>query len=206
MIRINLLPVRAQSKRQSGRQWLLLYLFCVGLTGAVMVAVGTFQASNIERLQKRERALRNEVAKYAKYDKMLKNLKNERQSIQEKIRVVQSLQTDRDKMARVLALLSIEVPAERVWFEKVNIDSGRIVLTGVAMSNEAIVEFMRNLEASPYIVKGTVNLAHSRRKVKSSKKLREFQLSCRFQPYSGVQQGLQQSPVAEPGDKAAPAG
>jgi type IV pilus assembly protein PilN len=60
----------------------------------------------------------------------------------------------------------------------------------VALSNESIADFMRNLESSPYVEKGSVNLTHSRQKVISNMKLREFQVTYRFYPFSEVQKQL----------------
>ena len=45
---------------------------------------------------------------------------------------------------------------------------------------------MRNLESSPYVEKGSVNLVQSRQTVINEKKLREFQLNYRFFPFSEV--------------------
>jgi Tfp pilus assembly protein PilN len=61
-------------------------------------------------------------------------------------------------------------------------------LNGIAQSNEAVVELMRNLEASPYIQKGSVNLIHSRQSLVSDMKLREFQITYRFFPFSEIVQ------------------
>ena len=62
-----------------------------------------------------------------------------------------------------------------------------MTLNGIALSNESIADFMRNLESSPYVVKGTVNLTHSRQMVVAARKLREFQITYQFAPFSQVQ-------------------
>jgi type IV pilus assembly protein PilN len=62
-----------------------------------------------------------------------------------------------------------------------------VTIDGVAQSNEAIVEFMRNLESSPFIEKGSVNLVHSKQLAVKDMKLREFQLTYRYYLFSEVQ-------------------
>jgi type IV pilus assembly protein PilN len=90
----------------------------------------------------------------------------------------------------MLALLSIQVPPEKMWFDKLAQTGNAVTLDGVAQSNETIVEFMRNLESSPYIEKGSINLVLSRQFAVKEMKLREFQLSYRFYPFSEVQKKL----------------
>ena len=90
-------------------------------------------------------------------------------------------------MARLMAMISAEVPAEKIWLEKLVQSANSMTLNGVALSNESIAEFMRNLESSPYVVKGTVNLTHSRQTLISSLKLREFQITYQYVPFSQVQ-------------------
>jgi len=87
-------------------------------------------------------------------------------------------------VVRLMALISAEVPAEKIWLERLVQSSNSMTLDGVALSNEAVAEFMRNLESSSYVVKGTVNLTHSRQAVMSNMKLREFQLTYQFVRFS----------------------
>ena len=86
-----------------------------------------------------------------------------------------------------MALISAEIPAEKIWLERLVQSANSMTLSGVALSNESIAEFMRNLESSPYVIKGTVNLTHSRQTLISNMKLREFQVSYQFVPFSQVQ-------------------
>ena len=90
----------------------------------------------------------------------------------------------------MLALLSIQVPPEKMWFNKLVQTGNSVTLDGVAQTNEAIVEFMRNLESSPYIEKGSINLVLSKQVALKEMKLREFQLTYHFYPFSEVQKKL----------------
>ncbi len=190
MIQINLLPVKARKRRDDVNQFLLLYLFSVLLTATVIGYFWISQNSEIEASNARLAQLIQETAKYAKYEAMLKDLKQKQEVVTKKLEIIQGLQEDRDRIVRILALLSIQIPAEKMWFEKFSQASNTITIDGVAMSNEAIVEFMRNLEASPYIEKGSVSLTHSRQRMMNNKKLREFQVNYRFFPFSEVQKKL----------------
>ncbi len=87
---------------------------------------------------------------------------------------------------RLMGLISAEIPADKIWLERLVQSANSMTLSGVAMNNESIAEFMRNLESSPYIIKGTVNLTHSRQTLISNMKLREFQITYQYVPYSQV--------------------
>ncbi len=206
MIQVNLIPVRAQKRRENVRQFISAYFLSIVLLLSVMAYVWLSLQSEIQGLERRSTQLSSEVNQLAKYDAMLKELKEKKTTIDKKRAIIQDLQSDRDKVVRILALLSVELPTDKVWFERLTISANSITLNGVALSNEAIAEFMRNLESSPYTVKGSVNLVLSRQVSKTNMKLREFQLAYQFMPYSAIQEKLKpnttaKQPDAPPADK-----
>jgi type IV pilus assembly protein PilN len=190
MIQINLLPVRARKKGDTVKLFTYAYIGCVLVTCAVIGLLWGYQERRIQQLNTRLTRLQSEVSQYAKFEQMLKDLKQQRELVDKKRSVIESLQTDRDAIVRVLALLSVQLPPDEVWFERLAQSSNTMTLDGVALSNESLADFMRNLESSPYVEKGSVNLTHSRQKVISNMKLREFQVTYRFYPFSEVQKKL----------------
>lgn len=190
MIRINLLPVRAKIRKENVRQLISIYLLSVLLLVAAIGYLWAYQGYQISRLGTRLQQVKAEVANYAKYEKILKDLQAKKVTIERKRQTILALQQDRDYLARVLALLSVQIPPERVWFERMNQAGKVITLEGVALSDETIVEFMRNLESSPYVDKGSVNLVHSKLTSISGIKLREFRMTCLISGYSTVEPRL----------------
>jgi len=187
MIQINLLPVRVQKRKEGARQIASIYLLTVALAVAIMGFVWFYANNQVEARQRELTAVQQEVNKYAKYDQALQQLTKRKELIDRKREIIKNLQNDRDSVVRMLALLSIEVPPERMWFDKLSQTGNTITIDGVAQSNEAIVEFMRNLESSPYVEKGSINLVQSKQLAVKEMKLREFQLTYRFYPFSEVQ-------------------
>jgi type IV pilus assembly protein PilN len=190
MIQINLLPVRVQKRKEGARQIASVYLLTIGLAMAVIGFLWISYDRQIVSRQNELSALQQEVKKYAKFELALQELTKRKDLIARKLRIIKDLQGDRDAVVRMLALLSIQVPPEKMWLDKLAQAGSSVTLEGVAQSNEAIVEFMRNLESSPYIEKGSINLVHSRQFPVKEMKLREFQLSYRFYPYSEVEKKL----------------
>ncbi|ABK16237.1 PilN domain-containing protein [Syntrophobacter fumaroxidans] len=194
MIQINLLPVRAKKKRETARQFVSIYFLSIILMAIALGAAWFLKDREIQDKKAELSRLQQEVAKYAKFEEMLKDLTKKKELVDKKRTIIRDLQQDRDTIVRVLALLSVQLPPERMWFDRLSQVGTTITLDGTAMSNEALVEFMRNLESSPYIEKGSVNLIHSRQTVIAQKKLREFQLSYRFFPFSEVKKRLATKP------------
>jgi type IV pilus assembly protein PilN len=190
MIQINLLPVRGQKRKEGARQFASIYLLTVALAVAVIGFLWISIDSQIGSRQRELEAVNQEVNKYAKFDKILQELTQRKELIDSKRKIITELQNDRDTVVRMLALLSIEIPPEKMWFDKLAQTGNSITIDGVAKSNEAIVEFMRNLESSPYIEKGSINLVQSKQFAISEMKLREFQLTYRFYQFSEVQKKL----------------
>ncbi len=190
MIQINLLPVRVKRKQELARQFVSAYFLSIGLMLAIIALLWIKGANEINSLNVKLQGVKSEVSKYARYEQALKDLTEKKEMVDKKRVLIKDLKKDRDNAVRVLALLALQVPPEKMWFEKLNLKPGSMVLDGVAQSNEAIVEFMRNLEASPYGEKGSINLVQSRQVEKQSKKLREFQISYRFFPFSEVKKKI----------------
>ncbi len=187
MIQINLLPRRGKKRKISVRQILLGYLASIALALIIIGLVWFLQLREIQGLQARLARVEEEVRQYAKYEALLKEVNQKKQIIDKKTEIIKSLQRDRDTMVRLLALISAEVPPEKIWLERLVQSANSMTLNGVALNNESIAEFMRNLESSPYSVKGTVNLTHSKQTVIAAKKLREFQITYQYAPFSAVE-------------------
>jgi len=188
MIQVNLLPVRRRKKKENVRQLISIYLLSVLLMLSVLGYLWISQKNQIQALDKRVGQLQQEVAQYTKYERLLKDLTEKKATVEKKTGIIRDLQKDRDTLPRMLALVSVEMPAEKMWFVKMSVTANAITLDGVALSNEAIAEFMRNLETSPYVEKGSVNLTSSRQVLRSDMKLREFQVNYRFFPFSKVRE------------------
>jgi type IV pilus assembly protein PilN len=190
MIQINLLPVRVKKKQELARQFASAYFLSIGLVLAIIASLWISSDREISSLNGRLKNVKSEVAKYARFELVLQELTKRKEIVDKKRNLIKDLQTDRDASVRVLALLAIQVPPEKIWIDKLNLRENSMNLNGVALSNEAIVEFMRNLEASPYIEKGSINLVQSRQIELKNMKLREFEVAYRYYPFSVIKKNM----------------
>jgi type IV pilus assembly protein PilN len=190
MIQINLLPVRVKKRKEHARQFVSVFFLSIFLLLAGVGYLWISKENEIEASNRKLAVVKDEVAKYAKFEAALQQLTKRKELVDKKRQIITELQRDRDAVVRVLALLAIQVPPEKMWFEKVSQTGNGMTVEGVALSNEAIVEFMRNLESSPYVEKGSINLVHSRQLTMKDMKLRDFRISYRYRPFSEVQKQL----------------
>jgi type IV pilus assembly protein PilN len=190
MIQINLLPVRVKKRKEHARQFVSVFILSTFLVLAIIGYLWISKQNEIDSLNAKLTQVKQEVAQYAKFEAALQQLTKRKELVDKKRQIINDLQRDRDAVVRVLALLAIQVPPEKMWFDKVSQTGNGMTVEGVALSNEAIVEFLRNLESSPYVEKGSINLVHSRQLAIKDMKLRDFRVSYRFYPFSEVQKQL----------------
>lgn len=151
MIRINLLPLK-EAELSAGRRN-QVSLIALGATIALLIMIVPYmnqsrQLSNIDGERVR---LESEIARYNLQVKEVAQLEQLRRDVQSKLQVVRDLNDKRVGPARVLRDLSLATP-DNLWLLDFNEGNGNATLTGMALDNETIARFMRQLSASPYFV------------------------------------------------------
>ena len=175
MIEINLLPVRAARRRESIR----LQLSIAGLTiFLVIVCIVLFQANLAKRekaVDKQTALVKEEIAKLEKVVGEIEKLKQEKAKLEQKRAVIRDLDRGRLRAAYILGELSQRTP-EKIWIESLNKSGKSLKITGVALDNDTIANFMMVLERSKYF--GGVELGASQQINRGGLKLKKFDLNC----------------------------
>jgi type IV pilus assembly protein PilN len=175
MIEINLLPIRAARRRESIRLQSSVAALIIFL---VIVCIVLLQAN----LKKREKAVdtqtalvQQEIAKLEKVVGEIEKLKQERAKLEQKRAVIRDLDRGRMRAAYILGELSQRTP-EKIWIESLAKNGKSLKITGVALDNETIANFMMVLERSKYF--GGVELGASEQINRGGMKLKKFNLHC----------------------------
>jgi type IV pilus assembly protein PilN len=175
MIEINLLPVRAARKRESIR----LQLSIAGLTIFLAIVCIIVLQTN---LKKRESELNNkivlvkeEIVKLEEKVGEVEKLKQEKAKLEQKHAVIKDLDRGRMRAAYILGELSQRTP-EKIWIESLDKSGRSLKITGVALDNETIANFMMVLEKSKYF--GGVELGAAQQINRGGLKLKKFNLHC----------------------------
>jgi type IV pilus assembly protein PilN len=179
MIRINLLPHR-EAKRKQKRAAFAALLALGGLLGAAMVLmVGGYNASVIATQNQRNGVLKQANEELDKKISKIANLKAEIEALKARQQAVEDLQGDRNQPVYLLDELVRQTP-EGVYLKSFKQDGQKVLLSGVAQSQERVAELLRNLSGnSPWLERPDLTevRAAALAQSKTGRKVVEFTLS-----------------------------
>lgn len=176
MLKINLLPVRQLKKRAKARNQLTGMLLLFILVLASLGVVGYLQAQKIGQLEGNISTLTKAKDSYSPTLKKIDKLKKDKEELARKTEIIKKLKTDSSLTVRVLDEVANIVDNQRMWLDSLNQQGGNLRLSGVALDNQTVAQFMDNLKASPFVQ--DVILTSSSLKVVSGRNLTSFELTC----------------------------
>lgn len=147
MIRINLLPYREAQRKAAQRRNAIGAAIGAALVGLMFYGIhGAFE-ERIEHQQARVDYLKQEVALVDAKIKTISELKEKRETMLERLRVVEELQKDRSQMVRVFNEVGTLMPSG-IFLTHLQQNPQGFLLEGFAESNGQVSELMRRLEGS----------------------------------------------------------
>lgn len=175
MIRLNLLDEKVD---RSGIH--LLHGLVLGL-GLLLTAGACFLnyqglGSQYDSLQNERGLLETKLSKLKKVTKEVEGLEKKKKLLADKLLTIANLKANKSGPVQLLDDLNLAVP-ERAWLDEVRESSGSIELSGVALDNQTVSDFMDNLEASKFF--RDVDLGFSTQVVKDNVKLQSFSLKAK---------------------------
>jgi type IV pilus assembly protein PilN len=181
VIKINLLSVQEAAqeagRRTEGR--------LIGLGGVLMVvlllALETFSRMQLAPLRAEHTNL--EAALKALESKVgeLTELERNRADLDEKLKTIAVLEQRKVGPVRVLSDLADAAP-EQVWLMEFTENGGAATVTGMALDNQTIATFMRNLAGSPFFT--SVDLVETTQSEQDGVQLKRFVVRARLS-YAG---------------------
>lgn len=168
MIRINLLPVRAERRKELLRRHVALVVLLFVVVAGTIATVHAMIGADIDRARQRISERKAEIARLQKVIGEVKEFRKKKRDLEEKLDVIARLEERQRGPSRVLYEIARLIP-EKMWIEKLRDNGGQIDLEGYAIDNQTIARFMTDLERSPLfrgvrlevtkqVTKGGVNL------------------------------------------------
>lgn len=150
MAHVNLLPWRAERRKQRERE------FYMQLVAAFVAALGVlllwifWMNQRIDNQNDRNAYLQTEIKQLDVRIAKIKDLETVREHLLARKQIIEQLQADRSQMVHLFDELVKTIPSSaRLTGLK---QSGQSMsLDGVAQSNASVAEYMRNVEASPWM-------------------------------------------------------
>jgi type IV pilus assembly protein PilN len=148
MIRINLLPYRAARKKENIRIQVNIFLGSIIILVLLVWVFNSFLNGRIDRLNGEIASTKAEVAKYQKIMKEIAEIKKKLNLVERKIGVIKSLQADRKAPVQNLDSLYHLLVDKRMWYTSLEEKNKQFRITGIALDNYTVAEYMTRLEKS----------------------------------------------------------
>lgn len=174
MARINLLPWREELRKKRLNDFLFMMLFGVVLTGLIMGGWHWHNENQISHQKKRNNYLKREIAAVDERIKEINELEKTKSQLLARMEVIQQLQSSRPLIVRLMDEIVTTLP-EGVHLTKITQKGAGLSFSGRAQSNARVSSYMRNIEASPWLVKPKLKIIEN--KDKTGTGLSHFQLS-----------------------------
>jgi type IV pilus assembly protein PilN len=174
MIRINLLPHRAAKRAAKKREFGFLLLFTLIAAAATWYIGKLYLDEKIATQQRRNDLLIAENKKLDAQIEEIKKLKEQTAALLARKQVVETLQVNRAASVKLLDQLARQLP-DGVYLKAVKQTGTKVNIVGLAQSNARVSTLMRNLEASPYLMRP--ELVEIKAVTDRNQRLNEFSLN-----------------------------
>ncbi len=174
MIRVNLLPHRAEKRRAKQLQFIILS--AISLVGGALV-VGFVHAaisSQISYQERRNEYLKQEIVVLDKQIAEIKKLREQTQSLLARKTVVENLQSTRSSVVHLLDQM-LRILPDGVYLKSLKQTGNKISIVGFAQSNARVSTLMRAIEDSPWLDTPTLVEIHA--STSAGARLSEFSLN-----------------------------
>ena len=149
MAKINLLPWRDELREKRKKEFIAI---CIGAFFLGVIAAAAVWFYYDQKLQDQEQANQLIVSTNQNFDVQLKSLdglQEQRNAIIERMKLIQGLQSQRPIAVHLIDELVRVVPSN-VYITRFTRSGDKFTFEGKAESPNAVAEFLRNLEASPW--------------------------------------------------------
>lgn len=150
MIRINLLPHRAEKRRARKVQFIALSVFSL-LAGILLIGfIHVVMNAKISYQERRNTYLKQEISILDKQIAEIKKLREQTESLLARKAVVESLQSTRADVVHLLDQM-LRILPDGVYIKSLKQTGNAISMSGFAQSNARVSTLMRAIEDSPWL-------------------------------------------------------
>jgi type IV pilus assembly protein PilN len=148
MIRINLLPFRAQRKKENVRRQVSIFLLTAMCATTLLIYHHISLGSKLDTTTQKVTAAKSEHAKYKSINKEIEKLIKELDIINRKVAVIENLEKDREASVKMVDAMTQLIIKEKMCFTGFQSNRGEISISGIAYDNKTVADFMTRIEKS----------------------------------------------------------
>ena len=180
MIRINLLPFRSTRKKENIRRQLSIFLLSLAFAVVAIFGIYFLLSSQVDDLNSRIASTQAELEKYDKINREIEEIKKKLDNLNKKLTVIRELEVSRYEPVRLMDTLAQVIIEKRMWFTALDAKADVVNISGVAMDDKTVADFMVRLEGSGLF--SAVNLKTLRQVEIQKTNLKSFEISCQKKP------------------------
>jgi len=176
MANFNLLPWREIQREQQKKQ------FITALISSALIAVGIafvahlYMQDRIDYQKSRNQYLKSEIRKRDQKIKEIKRLDETRQSLIDRIKVIETLQSTRPAIVHLFDEMAKALP-QGMYIAHIKQKSTVVIVEGKAESNARVSSYMHRLDASPWLKSSNLHIIATEKEQKDTNiRLKDFRL------------------------------
>lgn len=181
MIRINLLPHRAQKRKARQIQFYALSVITLMLAAIVVGFVHVVITTQIEYQERRNRYLTDQIVLLDKQIAEIKHLKMEIAALMERKTVVEKLQSTRSDVVHLLDQM-LNILPKSVYLKSIKQTGNKVNLVGFTQSNARVSTLMRSIDSSQWLESPTLVQISAITANTNGPRLSEFTLNFNLTP------------------------
>jgi len=175
MIKINLLVAREERKKESVRKEVTVFILVLAL---VLAGIGFVQWASSRQREDLITQIRNAEAELQRLERIKREInkaKANKKILQEKLNIIEKLNTNRTRPVVIMSLLASKIP-DKMWLKSLDKKDEKLTLQGVALDDETIANFMKQLQQSNIFA--AVELVVTERVTVEKLNLKKFTMIC----------------------------
>lgn len=173
MTQINLLPWRDEQRKKRQEEFIVGIVLTAIAAVAIMFGIQMYLSSLISEQKDMNRIVGEKIAEINLITSKITDIQEQNSILQNKRSAIQKLQKSRPEVVHFFDEVA-KVTPEGVHLTQLKQESSRISLVGKTQSNARISAFMRNVEASQWLVEPQLNVIQGRNN--KSNQLSDFTL------------------------------
>ncbi|RUL64086.1 fimbrial assembly protein [Dyella dinghuensis] len=150
MARINLLPHRAATRKQRERDFFVQLAITAAAAIGFMVLWNIWMGMRVDNQNERNAYLQDQIKQVDARLTKINDLENVRAQLLARKQIIEQLQANRSQMVHLFDELVKTVPGS-ARLTSIKQAGDQMTLGGVAQSNASVAQYMRNIEASPWM-------------------------------------------------------
>lgn len=179
MIRINLLPYRAARKKENIRIQVNVFFGSIIFAALLVWFINSQLSGRIDQLNSQISDTRTQIAKYKSQMDEIAEIKKKLNLLDRKIKVIESLEANRKEPVQTLDSFYHMLVEKRMWYDKIEEKNVDFVITGIALDNQTVADYMTRIEKSDRFQ--NVRLASVKQHTLKGKELKLKKFEVKFQ-------------------------